>query len=97
MIYTGWIFEDKAKVKVAGCLTHDFEDLIDLAGLRGLLSENQEQSAAGDHAFVENWKTAKLWKSSVRYEIKTKDDAIALRDAIINQPDGVMPWITKYW
>jgi hypothetical protein len=95
MIHTGWVFQEKAKI--ADCLTHDFQDLISLAGMKELLNEKLAESAAGSRAFVENWDTVLLWKSSDRYDMKTRAEAVALRDAIIDKPDGLLPWIMKYW
>ena len=95
MIETGWVFQEKAKI--ADCLTHDFEDLIRIAGMKEVLNERLAESAAGNRAFVENWDTVLLWKSSNRYDVKIKAEAVALRDAIIDQADGILPWIMKYW
>jgi hypothetical protein len=95
MIHTGWVFEDKAKI--ADCLTHDFEELIRIAGMNDLLNQKLKASAAGNRAFVENWETVCQWKVAVRYDSRTRSEAIALRDAILAQPDGVLPWIMNYW
>ncbi len=44
MIYTAWVFQEKWDAKV--CLTHEFEKLIDLAGLRDELNNKHAASAA---------------------------------------------------
>ena len=95
MIDTGLVFQPKFKADT--CLTHDFKVLVDHAGMRDLLNEKLQESAAGSQAFVENWKRVCRWTSDDRYDPKTEDGAVALRDAIIDQPDGILPWIMKYW
>ena len=95
MIHTGWVFQEKAKI--ADCLTHDFVELIRLAGMKELLYQKITESASGSRVFVNNWETVAQWKVTDRYVPKTKSEAIALSDAIIAQPDGVLPWIMNYW
>jgi hypothetical protein len=95
MIETGLVFQPK--FVAAKCLTHVFEELIDFAGMRELLNEKLTESAVTNLAFVENWDKACLWTSEARYLPKSDAEAMALRDAIIDQTDGILPWITKYW
>jgi hypothetical protein len=91
MIYTGWIFQEKAKI--AECLTHDFEELVKLSGL---LPELNAQLASSP-AFVGNWGTAIQWKVTDRYGHKTEAEAKSLYAAITADPDGVLKWIMNYW
>jgi hypothetical protein len=91
MIYTGWVFQDKAKI--AACLTHKFEELIDLSGLRDDLNANFRANPR----FVGNWGIATQWEVAVRYERKTETEARELYSAITDTPDGVLPWIMNYW
>jgi hypothetical protein len=91
MIHTAWVFEEKWKAQ--DCLTHDFAELVKLAGL------NTELNAmlAASLAFVANWGTALLWKVTTRYQARTEAEARALYAAITDVPDGVLPWIKVYW
>ena len=91
MTHTGWIFQDKAKIEE--CLTHDFDKLVILAGLK---SELTSALAAGT-AFAGFWVEVTKWKVISRYTTKTEPEARALYEAITNDPDGVLKWIQKYW
>ncbi len=95
MIDTGWIFQEKAKI--ADCLTHDFDELIHIAGMRDLLNAKLAESTAGSRTFIKYWEAARLWKVADRYTSKTEAEAITLRDAIAVEPDGMMTWIRNYW
>jgi hypothetical protein len=103
MIHTAWVFEEKWKAQ--DCLTHDFDELIDLAGLRTELNDNRKASAAAaaatggppGGAFVGYWGTVVQWKVESRYQSKTEAEARALYEAITHNPDGVLRWIRKYW
>jgi hypothetical protein len=91
MIYTGWVFQDGAKI--VDCLTHEFEKLIDLSGLRDQLNA----SFKANPIFIVNWRVATQWKVTVRYAQKTEAEARTLYSAIVDAPDGVLPWIMNYW
>lgn len=95
MIHTGWVFQEKAKI--ADCLTHDFDDLVQLAGMGDLLNQKLKESASGNQEFVKNWNIVLQWEVTDRYQMRRQPEAIALFDAITAQPDGVLPWIRKYW
>src|SRR5262249_3808439 len=84
MIYTGWVFQDKAKIN--DCLTHDFGDLINLSGLTAELNAQ----LASNPAFVANWGTTIQWKVTDRYGQKAEAEARALYAAITDDPDGVL-------
>src|SRR5439155_13951182 len=62
MIHTAWVFEERCKAQ--DCLTHDFAELIRLAGLTVELNAK----LAATPTFVANWTTALGWKVSSRYE-----------------------------
>jgi hypothetical protein len=102
MIHTAWVFEEKWEAKQ--CLTHEFDKLIHLAGLRNELNDRLAASAAGATAadppgglFNFHWETVIKWKVESRYQAKTEAEAKALYDAITHVPDGVLLWIRKYW
>jgi hypothetical protein len=91
MVRTGWVFQER--VKVEECRTHDFDELIRIAGLRSEL----DGSLAASRAFAGNWGIVSQWKVSTRYEPKAEADARAFYAAIADNPDGVLRWIQKYW
>jgi hypothetical protein len=100
MIYTGWVFEEKWDAKA--CRTHDFEDLIKLAGLQTELDARLAASAgavaatAGTPpagAFYNNWGIVVQWKVESRYASRTEAEARSLFAAITDKSDGVLPWI----
>ena len=102
MIHTGWVFEEKWKAQ--DCLTHDFGELVRLAGLQGELNAQLAASAAvaavggpPGGMFAGHWGTVTQWKVSDRYESKTEAEARSLYTAITHDPDGVLRWIRKYW
>src|SRR6516162_1988405 len=65
MIYTAWVFEDKWKAQ--DCLSHDFDQLIRLAGLTNEHNDKLSASAAGGGEFVANWDIVSRWKVASRY------------------------------
>ena len=100
MIETGGVFTDKKFAEK--CWTHDFMELVDLAGLIDDLNDARKASAAvptglPGGAFVGFWKTAVLWKETIRYEDKTQREAEDLYEALTTDPEGVLKWIQKYW
>lgn len=95
MILTGWVFQDK--VKIDDCLTHEFNKLVQIAGLRDLLNDNLKASAAGGGEFVANWDMVGQWKVTSRYDAKTEKEAKELYAAIADEPHGVLRWIKNYW
>jgi len=101
MVLTGGVFKEKKFAEQ--CFTHDFAELIRLAGLTNELN-NQFAASAGaagtgakGGAFVGNWGLVTQWKESARYESKTEKEARDLLTAITDESDGVLRWIQKYW
>jgi hypothetical protein len=103
MIHTGWVFEEKWRADV--CRTHDFGELIRLAGLSQELADRLAESAAAaasvggpsGGAFAGYWGTVLGWKVESRYEAKSEVEAKALYEAITADPDGVLIWLRKFW
>jgi HEPN domain-containing protein len=91
MVHTGAVFEDKKFAE--RCFTHDFGELVKLAGLKNEL----DAKLAASSAFVGFWGTATLWKETSRYEEKAEPEARSLYEAISHDPDGVLRWIRNYW
>jgi HEPN domain len=95
MIHTAWVFEEKWNAR--DCLTHNFDDLIQLAGLTNELNARRRASAASRDSFVSNWGTVVAWKPESRYASKTEAEARDLFAAITHNPDGVLRWLKNYW
>ncbi len=103
MVETGGVFTDKKFAEK--CWTHDFEDLVELAGLRAELNAALAASAAAAAAvggspggsFATCWGIAVRWEETSRYEDKTQAEAEALYTAITQDPNGVLRWIQQYW
>ena len=71
------------------CYTHDVDKLVELAGLRPRLQ--------ADTALMTNWTIVRDWSEQARYERKTRAEAQALYDAIVDPTHGVLPWIKSHW
>lgn len=100
MVHTGYIFKtDGREKKPLRELfhSHDFQHLIQVAGLNDKLEAYLRESAANRTAFPLHWKTVLEWKVEERYTTKTKGEAETLFRAITAKPDGVLVWIKKYW
>jgi hypothetical protein len=95
MVHTGGVFRNKKFAEE--CFTHDFNKLVDLAGLSPQLHADLAASAAGGAAFATNWGVAVLWRETSRYEQKTEPEARALYAAITDNSDGVLRWTQNYW
>jgi hypothetical protein len=91
MIYTGWVFQEKWKAQE--CLTYDFGELIELAGLKTEL----DAMRATTPGFITRWGIVIMWDVTNRYEQKTRAEAEELYEAITYDPDGVMKWLRNYW
>jgi len=98
MVVTGWVFvPGDRKKSLQDVFTHDFQQLIQIAGLNSELEDHLRESAANRTAFPLHWKTVLEWKVEERYTPKSKPDAEMLFKAVTAKPDGVLPWIKKYW
>ena len=100
MIETGGVFKDKKFAEK--CWTHDFGELVGLAGLKDELNDALQTSAtisggSPQGAFYTFWEIATDWNEISRYEDKTQVDAVDLYEAITHDPEGVLKWIQKYW
>jgi hypothetical protein len=95
MPLTGWVFQEKANIK--DCLTHKFEDLIDLAGMREEHNARLKLSSTNGDTFRANWGIVTSWSVTARYVPKLEPEARALYEALTHDPDGVIPWIRTYW
>lgn len=88
---TGIIFEDKKFSEK--CWTHDFEVLLDLAGLKDPWKVDRN----ADPLFAARWAEVAVWKESRRYVRSTELDARVLILAITDPSHGVLQWIRRHW
>ncbi len=102
MIHTAWVFEERWKAQE--CLTHDFDELVRLAGLTDELNAKLSASAAAAVAggppggqFSNYWGTVLRWKVASRYQTTSEADATELYIAITDKSDGVLKWIQGFW
>jgi HEPN domain-containing protein len=91
MIHTAWVFEEKWNARE--CLTHDFKELIRLAGL----THERDARRAASPAFHANWTTVEAWNVTSRYTSRTEAEAKTLFAAITDKPDGVLRWLKNHW
>lgn len=88
---TGIIFKDKRFAEK--CWTHRFGELAVQADLK-----NELDAAMAVHGPLAGyWGTAESWTETSRYEHKTQADAEALFEAVTDQHDGVIQWLSKHW
>ncbi len=103
MVHTAWVFEDRWKAQ--DCLTHDFGELIRLAGLGVELGKKTAASAAAaaaaggppGGAFAGHWGVVIQWEVASRYQARTEAESKGLYEAITHTPDGVLPWLKTFW
>jgi hypothetical protein len=88
---TGVIFEDKKYSEK--CWTHDFQVLVNLAGLELNLVANQ----SADPTFEANWEKMRNWSETRRYMRTPEIEARELYDIITEPSHGVLQWIRKQW
>jgi hypothetical protein len=81
------------KAFVPAVYVHDLKKLIDLAALRTVFDADTNVNSA----LFGYWGTVLTWTEQSRYESKGEAAARELYEAITNSPDGVLPWIKRYW
>jgi hypothetical protein len=88
--YKKYIFPDKKFV--ASCYTHDLVALVNLAGLKNRLKEEQGRYPE----FAKNWTNVKDWDSESRYRELDEIQAKNLYRSVSGQ-HGVLKWVKKNW
>jgi len=88
---SGIIFDDPKFL--AGCRTHNLEDLLKLANLQA----THGTAVGANPDLLANWGVATNWTEESRYEQRSKNEADELYEAITNNPNGVLPWIKLHW
>ena len=82
----------REKVQIKEVVTHDFHELVRIAGLEGEL-----KARVTDRTFSESWDIVTAWDVASRYQQRTEVEARALLAAIRDQQNGVLPWLRTYW
>lgn len=78
---------------VEECYTHDLDRLLRASGLKATF----DADVAANTLLGGNWGITIQWNERSRYEQKTQPEAQQLYDAIVNNADGVLPWIRRHW
>lgn len=73
--------------------THSYKDLLKVAELTSQRDKDNESNPR----LRAHWTIVNLWKETRRYESSTKTQATELIEAIGDEPDGVLPWIKRFW
>lgn len=74
-------------------LSHDYNQLIGLAGLRAELKAEQDANSE----FAANWAIALEWRPDSRYQSTVGMSAQTLLQAIADEKNGVLRWIKLFW
>src|SRR5262249_32625211 len=85
------VFEDRRYSEK--CWTHNFPQLVELAGLKAALAAD----TAADPALFANWYIVKDWSEASRYVRRPKKKAHDLFHAIVGKKHGVLSWIRGHW
>ncbi len=72
---------------------HDLEKLLKLADPDSRLASE----AQANPLLNASWNLAKNWTEQSRYEVRTRNQAEAIINAITRRRDGVLPWIKRRW
>lgn len=78
---------------LGGVLTHEFDKLLGLAGLKDELRTAQKKDAE----LAANWGIAARWTPESRYRNIVLIEAQYLVQAIADVDHGVLRWIRQYW
>jgi AbiV family abortive infection protein len=73
--------------------THDIEKLLKVAGLFSL----HKQECDSNPNFKTNWEVVKDWSEKSRYQKFDKNAAKDLYLSIIDQTNGILPWLEQHW
>jgi HEPN domain-containing protein len=75
------------------CWTHDFKELLRLAGLRA----RWDADIDANPALRDNGEIVQNWNETARYQRKSRAEAEGLYQAITDPAHGVLPWIRNHW
>ena len=86
-------YEFPDKNKVANSWKHDLDDLVNIAGLKDELQDQQKS----DVLFRANWGISASWSVESRYRKHRSESAQELVKAVDERSHGVIRWIRLYW
>jgi hypothetical protein len=73
--------------------THDFDELIRLAGL-----QDDSRAAFGlDPMLGANWAIVAEWSEATRYDMVTREKCDQMIEAVGGEPSGVLQWLRQHW
>jgi HEPN domain-containing protein len=84
-------FPDKKTVERS--YSHDFEQLLKVAGLEKSLRDETKL----DTTLEVNWAIVKDWSEDARYRRNNRKQAEDLYQAIATDGNGVLQWLRKHW
>ncbi|MER8975675.1 MULTISPECIES: hypothetical protein [unclassified Mesorhizobium] len=73
--------------------SHDLNKLIALAGLSVELAE----SRAASPVFDGHWSAVSDWNEASRYDIIDVFEATAMRNAMVDEEQGIIRWLRERW
>jgi hypothetical protein len=73
--------------------SHDLGKLIGLAGLAVELDKRRKVSAV----FEGHWSAVSTWSEQTRYDMIDAFTATALRNAMMDENEGVFGWLQNFW
>lgn len=84
-------FPDKDLVKKI--YIHNLSDLVRLAGLQAALDMDRQASAP----FKSAWAVVSAWTEEARYEMIDEATCSAMREAVLDEQNGVLSWLKRHW
>jgi hypothetical protein len=81
------------KTFLRNVLSHQFSALVGLAGLTGVLKEQQDKDAD----FASYWAIVNEWSPDSRYETNDQMSAQVMIQSVLHPTSGVLQWIKTHW
>ncbi|MDP3896922.1 MAG: hypothetical protein Q8Q62_09625 [Mesorhizobium sp.] len=78
---------------VAAVYSHNLNDLIGLAGLSGDIKASRDAS----QIFDGHWATVADWNESAGYDVIDIFRSTAMRNAMMDEANGVFGWLQQRW
>jgi hypothetical protein len=75
------------------CYSHNLEKLLKIAGLE----HDLQNTIQNNPPFEISWAVTKDWSEESRYQIKSRQEAFDIYQAITNEEHGVLEWIKQHW
>lgn len=73
--------------------THNLQALVRLAGLGAELEQKRKREAEFDR----NWALVANWTEDARYDVTDSIQATAMLAAVLDEENGVLPWLKTHW